>query len=64
MLLTGASGFLAAHVGQQLLQRGYRVRGTVRSQEKGQYLVDLYKKDGLDKAFEFVIVEDIEQVSC
>lgn len=61
ILLTGASGFLAAHVGQQLLQRGYRVRGTVRSAEKGEYLKQLYKKDGIE-GFEYVIVEDVEQV--
>jgi dihydroflavonol-4-reductase len=29
--VTGASGFLAAHVIRELLARGYRVRGTVRS---------------------------------
>ena len=28
--VTGASGFLAAHVVRELLERGYRVRGTVR----------------------------------
>lgn len=29
--VTGASGFVAAHVIRELLERGYRVRGTVRS---------------------------------
>jgi len=29
--VTGASGFVAAHVTRELLERGYRVRGTVRS---------------------------------
>ncbi|SCZ94692.1 BZ3500_MvSof-1268-A1-R1_Chr12-3g04049 [Microbotryum saponariae] len=61
VLLTGASGFLAAHVGQQLLQRGFRVRGTVRSQAKGEYLKKLYEKDGKADRFDFVIVEDVEQ---
>lgn len=59
ILLTGASGFVAAHLGQQLLQRGFQVRGTVRSAAKGDYLKELYAKDGL-KGFEYVIVEDIE----
>lgn len=31
MLVTGASGYLATHCVQQLLQAGYIVRGTVRS---------------------------------
>ncbi|EDV29631.1 uncharacterized protein TRIADDRAFT_19972 [Trichoplax adhaerens] len=31
VLVTGASGYLASHVVLQLLQKGYRVRGTVRS---------------------------------
>ena len=30
ILVTGASGFIAAHVVRELLERGYRVRGSVR----------------------------------
>lgn len=48
---------MAAHVCQQLLARGYAVRGTVRSAAKGQFLADLFKSP----RFEFVIVEDIEK---
>ncbi|GAA5978589.1 hypothetical protein JCM11641_002780 [Rhodosporidiobolus odoratus] len=63
VLLTGASGFLAAHIAHQLLSRGFRVRGTVRSEAKGKYLDDLFQKDGLnrDHKWEWVIVEDVEQ---
>ena len=32
ILLTGASGFVAAHILKSLLRRGYDVRGTVRSE--------------------------------
>ena len=32
ILLTGASGFVAAHVLNSLLQHGYKIRGTVRSE--------------------------------
>jgi hypothetical protein len=38
----------------------YRVRGTVRSSEKGEYLKKLF--DGVGE-FEYVIVEDIAKVS-
>lgn len=31
ILVTGASGFIATHIVKQLLEKGYRVRGTVRS---------------------------------
>ncbi|WP_299429311.1 aldehyde reductase [uncultured Meiothermus sp.] len=34
VLVTGASGFVALHCIQQLLQQGYRVRGTLRSLDK------------------------------
>lgn len=62
VLLTGASGFLAAHVGQQLLERGYKVRGTVRSKAKGEYLDTLYADKGVGERWSWVVVEDIEAV--
>ena len=31
IVVTGATGFLAAHIVDQLLERGYNVRGTVRN---------------------------------
>ena len=31
ILVTGASGYIATHIVKQLLEKGYRVRGTVRS---------------------------------
>ena len=36
VLVTGASGFLGTGVTLAFLEQGYRVRGTVRSLEKGQ----------------------------
>lgn len=38
VLVTGATGFLASHLILQLIARGYDVRGTVRSLEKGKRL--------------------------
>src|SRR5690349_10541348 len=44
ILVTGATGFLASHIIKQLLDQGYKVRGTVRSlarKEKNQFLHEL-----------------------
>ncbi|GAA5992961.1 hypothetical protein JCM5350_003061 [Sporobolomyces pararoseus] len=59
VLLTGVSGFLAAHIAQQLIERGFKVRGTVRSKEKGEFLTKQVVKNS-DK-WEYVIVEDVEK---
>ncbi|RDB27412.1 hypothetical protein Hypma_004368, partial [Hypsizygus marmoreus] len=57
VLVSGANGYIAIWVVRTLLERGYAVRGTVRSQEKGVFLEDKFKAYG-DK-FEIVVVEDI-----
>ena len=57
VLVTGPSGFIGAHVFSQLIQKGYRVRGTVRSQAKA----DFFKKKFPNADMSFVIVEDIAQ---
>ncbi|KAI0260559.1 NAD-P-binding protein [Gloeopeniophorella convolvens] len=56
VLVTGASGFLAAWVVKALLEAGYAVRGTVRSASKGEHLKALFGGKG---DFEIVIVEDM-----
>ncbi|KAI1772923.1 3-beta hydroxysteroid dehydrogenase/isomerase family protein [Hypoxylon cercidicola] len=58
VLLTGGSGFIAAHVLESLLARGYSVVTTVRSSQKGQQILDSHKQYGKDK-LDFVVVEDI-----
>lgn len=57
VLLTGASGFVAAHVLKELLDAGYWVRSTVRSVAKQRAIETQYP----DRAaqLDFVIVEDI-----
>ncbi|KIJ56201.1 hypothetical protein M422DRAFT_219369 [Sphaerobolus stellatus SS14] len=62
VLVTGASGFIAAWVVKTLLDQGFSVRGTVRSASKGDYLTDLFK-DHKDR-FEYVVVEDIAKDGC
>ncbi|KAF9567222.1 NAD(P)-binding protein [Agrocybe pediades] len=54
VLVTGATGFIASHTIDELIKRGYRVRGTVRS-AKYQNVVDTVKVPGL----EFVEINDV-----
>ena len=43
VLVTGATGYIATHIVQQLLQAGYRVRGTVRSLKNEEKVKPLYE---------------------
>lgn len=61
VLVTGATGFIGIWVTRTLLEKGYLVRGTVRSASKGKYLTDYFKSYG--EKFETAIVEDISKVS-
>lgn len=60
VLVSGANGFIAIWVVRSLLEKGYAVRGTVRSAEKGEHLKKLFAQYG-DK-HEVVVVEDITEV--
>ena len=52
---------IRSHTVQHFLDEGISVVGTVRSKDKGEYLANLFK--GSKVPFEYVIVEDIGQVS-
>ncbi|OZJ05736.1 hypothetical protein BZG36_01310 [Bifiguratus adelaidae] len=63
VLVTSPTGFLGAHVFRELLEKGYRVRGTARSKEKADEL----KKDFSKYAAQiesFVDVQDIASDNC
>ena len=60
VLVTGANGYIAVWVVKHLLDRGYSVRGTVRSESKAGYLKEIFKEHG-DK-LEIVVVPDITKV--
>jgi nucleoside-diphosphate-sugar epimerase len=60
ILVTGASGFIACWIIKTLLDRGYAVRGTVRSLKKSEHLQKLFAEYG--GKFEAAVVEDIAKV--
>ncbi|KAH7912688.1 D-lactaldehyde dehydrogenase [Hygrophoropsis aurantiaca] len=57
VLVSGANGYIAIWVVRNLLERGYSVRSTVRSEDKGEHLKKTFASHG-DK-HEIVIVADI-----
>jgi len=60
VLVSGANGYIAIWVVRTLLEKGFSVRGTVRSEEKAAHLRQLFSSYG-DK-HEVVVVEDITKV--
>ena len=48
VLVTGASGFIAKHIVRQLLDAGFRVRGSVRSAARGQEVSDAVRPNLAD----------------
>ncbi|KAF2489378.1 NAD(P)-binding protein [Lophium mytilinum] len=57
ILISGASGFVAAHVLNAFLQRGYNVRGTVRSDATAEKVMKSHSK--YLKQLSFAIVKDV-----
>lgn len=48
VLITGISGFIAAHIAHRLLDKGYQVRGTVRNLDKGNKVIEALVAAGTD----------------
>lgn len=60
VLVTGVNGFIATHVANQFLLRGFKVRGTVRDKVKSEWLVkELWKTESSNGSFELVEVKDM-----
>ncbi|KAG8741620.1 methylglyoxal reductase (NADPH-dependent) gre2 [Ceratobasidium sp. 414] len=59
VLLTGGNGFIAVHITVLLLQRGYRITTTVRSESKTKYLRDKFSEAVSSGQLKFSIVEDV-----
>jgi nucleoside-diphosphate-sugar epimerase len=61
VLVSGATGYIAVWVVQNLLDRGYAVRGTARSVAKGDFLKKVFASYASGDRFEVVIVVDIAE---
>lgn len=59
VLVTGVSGFVASHTALQFLEAGYKVRGTVRSLDKADWLYKLFDEKYGKGKFEAVVVPDM-----
>lgn len=55
VFVTGATGFIAQHIIDQLLKEGYKVIGSVRTSQKGDNLVKLYNNPN----FSYEVVKDL-----
>lgn len=60
VLVSGANGYIAIWIVRILLERGYAVRGIVRSAEKGAHLTNIFKDYG--EKLDMVVVADITKV--
>ncbi|EFX03772.1 NAD dependent epimerase [Grosmannia clavigera kw1407] len=64
LLITGANSYVAGHMIQQALERGYAVHGTVRSEASGQKLLAVFPQHatGADAKLTYAIVPDMTAV--
>lgn len=58
VLVTGAAGFIGAHVVDQLLNRGIKVRGATRSLAKGEAMIQA--RPQFASSLDFVEIDGFE----
>ncbi|KAF2843537.1 dihydroflavonol-4-reductase [Patellaria atrata CBS 101060] len=64
ILVTGANGFVASHIIDQLLSAGYNVRGSVRDVNKNAWVGALFEERYGARNFELVSVPDMSKDGC
>lgn len=57
VLVTGGSGFVGAHCILQLMEKGYRVRTTIRSLSKKNEVIEMLKNGGAQAAEDLSFIE-------
>ena len=60
VLVTGPSGYVGAHVFDAVLNAGYKARGTLRSEDKADFLKKKYSSTEYADDVSFAIVPDIQ----
>jgi nucleoside-diphosphate-sugar epimerase len=64
VFVTGVNGLIGSHVVDQLLVRGYNVRGAVRNVEKTAWLKEYFDSKYTDANFDMVAVPDMTSYGC
>jgi hypothetical protein len=64
IFVTGVNGLIGSYVAEQLLARGYNVRGAVRNVEKSKWLKEYFDGKSYDAKFELVEVPDMTVEGC
>jgi len=59
VLVTGANGFIASHIVKQLLENGFKVRGTVRNIDRASWLLDFFNTRYGEGSLELVSVPEM-----
>ncbi|KAI8937046.1 hypothetical protein NX059_006265 [Plenodomus lindquistii] len=64
IFVTGVNGLVGSHVVDQLLKRGYNVRGAVRDVKKNAWLKEYFDEKYTDVKFDLVEVKDMTVEGC
>lgn len=64
IFVTGVNGLIGSYVADELLARGYKVRGAVRDVEKTKWLKKSFDDKYGDGKFEMVAVPDMTVEGC
>jgi nucleoside-diphosphate-sugar epimerase len=64
IFVTGVNGLVGSHIVDQLLAKGYNVRGVVRDVDKCKWLKDYFDKKYDDASLSLVSVPDMTVDGC